>query len=154
MHYSLWLIPAPLPIIDDLSEIFDAVRFLPHVTVLEAFERTGPIALHEPIELVFDHLECTADSIRMRARPDRAFSRLAEHARSVLGGDIPAPHLSLAYFPHDPEGARGFAFGMLDFPLSLRFDALEFWDTRGELSVENVRSWSRLKRVRAQDTSR
>jgi hypothetical protein len=149
MHYSLWLVPRSIALIEDLADVFDAIHFLPHVTVLEGFERTDQtiLQLDEPIELTFDHLEYTKDTIIMRARKSPTFDALAKRAHTILGGTILEPHLSLAYFPRDYEGARGFAFGMIDFPVTIRFDTLEAWDTRGDLTPEHIGSWSMIHRA-------
>ena len=149
MHHSIWLRPSD-PFLDgfvaELTGRFDAPRFLPHVTLLKASSVPSIAGFAPEVELVFERLEITDDpAIVLRAAPSAAFDELSAQAADRFGGVTSAPHLSLIYFPVDPNEALRVCKEHLDLPLTLRFDRAELWNTIAELSQHPVERWERLE---------
>lgn len=151
MHHSLWVTPLD-PVYDtmiaQLSERSKTPHFPAHVTALEGFdgdERYTQLA-SGPFEVVFVRVGIHGESVVLEADDSEPLAALSTSARELFGGDAPPIHLSLVYFSENIEEVRSAIEEALDLPLTIRFSRLELWDTKGDLTRENVREWTMISR--------
>ena len=150
MHHSLWATPID-PVYDtmiaQLAERCSTPHFPAHVTLLESFEGDELARLGSgSFDIVFSRVKTHGASVVLEADASEPFDALSSSARALFGGTIPPIHLSLVYFPKNPDEVRLAVEQALELPLTIRFSRLELWDTKGDLTPENVRSWTMIRR--------